>query len=116
MWTCVRRKRVIWAEAALPESCRKGLVLPRQAMIWPFGLDRCEQRGHSPELLAAEDFAFEGQPTTQVVGEDNPTLTEIFLEDLVLGAEVLDDFLLLAMVPVGPENLVGRQNRRQQGW
>jgi hypothetical protein len=55
---------------------------------------RCHQRRHRRESLAAEHFSVDGQPSALVVVEQNPSLAERFLEELVLGAEGLDDFLL----------------------
>jgi hypothetical protein len=45
--------------------------------------------------------------------EENPGLAEFIFEDLVLGAELLDDFLLLAVDPAGQdgeEELPGLEN------
>jgi hypothetical protein len=64
---------------------------------------RCEHRTYRLKHLTAEDFALDGQPPTLMVGEDDPALAEFFFEDLVLGAEVLDDFLLLAVAPTGED-------------
>jgi hypothetical protein len=41
------------------------------------------------------------QPTTLIVSEDDSALDEFFFENLVLGAEARDDFLLLAIDPAG---------------
>ena len=84
----------------------RSLVIPllghEQAVPTQDGV-RCEQRTYRLEHLAAEDFAFDGQPPTLIVGEDDPALAEFFFEDLVLGAEVFDDFLLLAVAPAGQD-------------
>jgi len=55
------------------------------------------------EHLTAEDLAFEGQPTTLIISEDDPALAEFFFEDLVLGARIFNDFLLLTVAPAGQD-------------
>ena len=38
-----------------------------------------------------------GEPSTLVISEQNPSLAEFFPEDLILGTKILDPFLLLAI-------------------
>jgi hypothetical protein len=49
------------------------------------------------------DYRPRCQPTMLFVGEEDPALAKFFFEDLVLGAEVLDDILLLAFVSAGQD-------------
>jgi hypothetical protein len=60
-------------------------------------------RTHRLEHLTAEDFAFDGQLPTLIVGEENSALAEFFFEDLVSGAEIFDDFLMLTVAPAGQD-------------
>ena len=60
-------------------------------------------------VLVAQD-APEALPTVHHTGPApdlgarvDPALAEFFFEDLVLGAEVLDDVLLLAVAPTGQD-------------
>jgi hypothetical protein len=39
------------------------------------------------------------KPSTLVISEQNPLLAELFSEDLILGAKILDSFLLPAIDP-----------------
>ena len=54
--------------------------------------------------MATEDFAFDRQAPPLVVAEQDPTLAEFLSEDLVFGAQVVDDFLLLPVHPAGEDD------------
>jgi hypothetical protein len=62
---------------------------------------RREQRADFPQQPASQDFAFDGQAAALVIVEQDPFLAEFFLEDLVFGAEVFDELLLLVVDPAG---------------
>jgi hypothetical protein len=71
----------------------------------PRGYSRGSERlPHHLEHLAAEDFAFAGQPATLIVGQEDSPFAEFFFEDLVHGAEVFDDILVLAIDPTGQDD------------
>ena len=56
------------------------------------------------KYLPAQNLALDGQPATLIVIEKNSPFTDLFFENLVLGAEVLDDLLLLSIDPAGEDN------------
>jgi len=55
------------------------------------------------EKLAAEDFGFDGQTSALIVIEQDAPFAELLPEDLVFGAQVVDDLLLLAIDPTGED-------------
>jgi hypothetical protein len=64
---------------------------------------RRNQRPDLAQELAAQDFAFDGQAPALVVAEQDPMLAEFLFQDLIFGAEVVDDLLLLAVHPAGED-------------
>ena len=58
-----------------------------------------KQRADLFEQLVSEDLGFDSESTPLVVVEQNPLLPELLLEDLILGPQVFDDFLLLTVDP-----------------
>lgn len=66
-----------------------------------------DQRADFTEGLASQGFAWNGQSTSLVVGEQQPLLGMQLPEDSVLGPEVFDELSLLFRYPAG-------QNRDQQ--
>ena len=56
------------------------------------------------EHLAAEDLALDRQASPLVVGEPDAFLAVRFLQDLILGAQILDDLLLLPIDPAGEDD------------
>ena len=65
---------------------------------------RREQRADFFESLAAEDLAFDRQSTPLIVVQQDPLLAELLFEHLVLGSQVLDHFLLLAIDPASEDD------------
>ncbi len=63
--------------------------------------------GQFVETLAAEHLAFDGQASTLIVVEQNPTLAELFSQHLILSQQILDRVLLVSIDPAG-------QNQEQQ--
>jgi len=57
--------------------------------------------------LAAEDFAFDGESAALIIVEQDTARAELLFEDLVLGAEEVDHFLLAV---VDPADHAGDQN------
>jgi len=71
-----------------------------------------------PKDLPAEDLAFDRQASALVVVEPDPFLAVSFLQDLVLGAQVLDGLLLLPVDQAGEdgeEEVPGLQDE-YHGW
>ena len=80
---------------------------------------------------ATQELAFDGQAAALIVTQHNSFLAVYFLEDLILGAEVLHHGLLLAVEPPGEDdkqelpgsqdeihgspNAVGEQKRATSG-
>ena len=62
---------------------------------------RGKQGGHFCQELAAEDLAFDGESASLVVSEQDAAVAELLFQDLVFGAQVVDDLLLLAIDPAG---------------
>ncbi len=61
----------------------------------------------SPDLLelsATENLAFDCQTTSLIIGQQDPFLAELLFENGVLGAKVLNDFLLLSIDPTGKKD------------
>jgi hypothetical protein len=54
---------------------------------------RREERANLAEQLAPQNLALDRQPPALIVVEENPPV-QLFLQDLVLGAQVFDDLLL----------------------
>src|SRR5262249_38683231 len=74
---------------------------------------RRKQRADLVQRLAAQDLALDGQPAGLVSVEQAAFLTELFLEDLSLGAQVFDTLLPLAIDPTaenGSQQLPGLEN------
>src|SRR5206468_847847 len=63
-----------------------------------------EQRADLRQELAAQEFAFGGQAPALVVVEKDAALTEFLFQDLVFGAQVVDDLLLPAVHPAGEDD------------
>ncbi len=80
----------------VPLLCDK-LSMPTQNRI------RRKQGAESFKLLAAEDFPFDGQSSALVVTEQDAFLAELLFENCVLGSQILDHFLLLAIDPSGKD-------------
>ncbi len=57
------------------------------------------QRADLGKKLAAKDLGFDSQPSALVVVEEDAMVAELFAEDLVFSAQVVDDLLLLAIDP-----------------
>jgi hypothetical protein len=62
------------------------------------------QASNLRQQFAAEHLAFDGQAATLVIVEKNSAFSEFFSEDLVLGAEVVNDLLLLPIDPASQDN------------
>jgi hypothetical protein len=60
---------------------------------------RREERADLCQELATEDFSFDSQASTLVVVQQDAAFAEFLLEDLVLGAEIVNDLLLLLVDP-----------------
>ncbi|TWT84700.1 hypothetical protein CA13_61800 [Planctomycetes bacterium CA13] len=56
---------------------------------------RCEQRPSLLELFAANEFSFDCQTTSLVIGKQDPLLAELLFENGIFGAKVLNDLLWL---------------------
>jgi hypothetical protein len=72
-----------------------------------------DDRPNLSEYLSAEDLAFDCQVPPLVVIEPDPFPAMRFPQDLVLGAQVLNDLLLLPVDPTGQdekEQLPGLQD------
>lgn len=70
------------------------------------------------EDLSAEDLAIDREVVPLVVVESDSSLATGFLQDVVLGAQILDDLLLLSVHQAGrhgEEKLPGLQNE-SHGW
>jgi hypothetical protein len=79
------------------------------------------RRHQGPDLseqLAAEDFAFDGQASALVVVEQDPPLSKLLPEDLVLSTQIFDDLLLLPISPPGDdkEKELPRLEDDVHGW
>jgi hypothetical protein len=70
------------------------------------------------EDLPTEDLALDRQAATLVVDEPDPSLAVGLLQDLVLGAEVLDDLLLLPVDQAGEDGQekLSRLQDEVHGW
>ena len=62
-----------------------------------------DETGHVHEALPAERLAFDCQATPLVIGKAETPVAELFAEDAVLGLEVVDHVLLVAVDPAGDE-------------
>ena len=60
---------------------------------------RCEQRAKLPQSFSAQDLAFDSQPSSLVVGQQDTLWDQLLFEYLNLRTKVLDHFLLLAIHP-----------------
>jgi hypothetical protein len=59
------------------------------------------------------DYRPECQPATLIAGKEDPLFAEFFFEDLILGTDVFEDILLLAIDPAGQngeQELPGLEN------
>ena len=63
-----------------------------------------EQGAKQFQLPAAEDFSLDGQSSPLIIAEQDPFPAELFFEYGVLGSQILDDFLLLAIDPTGKDH------------
>ena len=86
--------------AALPFSfdpsnptCWRPLPVPAEDRIGR------EKRAHLGKSLSAKDLAFDCKASALVVIEENPSFSKLLFENLVLGPQILDDFLLLTIDP-----------------
>ena len=52
-------------------------------------------------VAASQHFAFDGQSTSLLIGQQDSFLAELLFENGVLGTKVLNDFLLLSIDPTG---------------
>jgi hypothetical protein len=55
--------------------------------------------GEIQQLLSADSLAGNGQPTSLVIGQPDPSVTELFEKDAVLFPEEVDRCLLVAIDP-----------------
>ena len=76
------------------------IPLPRHQHTVPTedGIRR-EERAYFAEELAAEHLSLDSQTAPLIVAEQEAFLAEFLLEHLILGSQVLDDFLLLTVHP-----------------
>ena len=72
-----------------------------------------EQGAKQFQLPAAEDFSLDGQSSPLIIAEQDPFPAELFFEYGVLGSQILDDFLLLAIDPTGKDH-DGQQDHDEQ--
>ena len=63
----------------------------------------CPRLARAPWMRSTEDLALDRQASALVVVEPDPILAMSFLQDLVLGAQVLDDLLLLPVDQAGED-------------
>jgi hypothetical protein len=78
------------------------LLGDKQAVPAQDGIRR-HQGADLGEKLAAKDLGFDGQASALIVVQEDASLAELLAEDLVFGAKILDDLLLLAIDPTGKE-------------
>ena len=64
---------------------------------------RSDDGGKLVEQLAAEDLAFDGEPTALAIVEESSFLSERLPEYVILSEEVLDDALLPAIDPASED-------------
>jgi len=64
---------------------------------------RSDDGGKLVEQLAAEDLAFDGEPTALAIVEEYSFLSELLPEYVILSEEVLDDALLPAIDPASED-------------
>jgi hypothetical protein len=64
---------------------------------------RRHQGADLSEEPAAKDLGFDCQASALIVVEQDASLDELLPEDLVFGAQVVDDLLLLAIDPTGED-------------
>ena len=88
------------------------LTMPSQERVW------CDDRSDFAQRLPAKGLAFDSQTAPLVIVEPDALLTVRFLQNLVLGAQVVDDLLLLPIDPSGEddeEKLPGLQDEVHAG-
>ncbi len=76
---------------------------------------RREQSAKLFESLATEDLALNRKTTPLIVVEQNAFPANLFLEYLIFGVEIFDNFLLMAIDPAGDNHqakLPGLKNER----
>jgi hypothetical protein len=82
----------------------------------------CEQRADFFQSLAPQNLALHRQTTSLVVVQQDAFLAEFLFQNLVLGSEVFDDFLLLTVHPAGQNHevqlprLQNEVHGRPEGW
>ena len=76
---------------------------------------RCEQRAEFLQPFAAEDLTLQRESSTLVIVQQDSLLAELFLEHLILGSQILDHFLLLAIDPAGENHQVELPGLEDEG-
>lgn len=86
-----------------PAFCDLGYVIFRgdKPPMPPSDRVECEQNFNLRQLIACEELAFDCQSTSLVIGQQDPLPSEFLFENDILGAKLLDDFLLLSIDPSG---------------